>query len=196
MPRNPFEQPNIEIGLATAGDLDAIKELMQKNLKEHLTTEEQETQGFLSVDYPREMLEEIVSNPNEGITIAKENGQLVGYLMPITVEHAKQIPILDPFVARLRDLKYAGKPLNDFRYCILGQVCVEKDHRGSGKGILGKLYAGMKERLSNQYDLGVSEIGADNARSLSAHLKKIGLTVVEEYSAEGKDWNLVIYDFR
>lgn len=194
MPHNPFELPSIEIALATEQDIDSVIELMQKNLKENLTAEQQRTQGFLSIDFPRSMLEEVVRNPNEGITIAKENGVLVGFLMPITMEHGKQFPIIDASIAQIKDATYDGRPINDYRCCILGQVCVENNHRG--KGINETLYASMRERLADIYDLGISGIEIENTISMSAHLKKIGLTVVGEYSTEGENWKLVVYDFR
>ena len=74
------------------------------------------------------------------------------------------------------------------------QVCIEKNYRG--KGILEKLYQELKTRLADKYDLGVSEIASNNPRSLHAHLNKIGLKIAEQYSAEGKDWYIVVLDFR
>ena len=114
--------------------------------------------------------------------------------MPITMERGKQFPIIDASIAQLKHAAYDGRPVNEYRCCILSQACVEKDHRG--KGINEKLYASMKERLAGIYDLGVSGIELENTVSMHAHLKKIGLTVVGEYSTEGENWKLVVYDFR
>lgn len=187
-----LEQFNYTIELAKKDDLVDISKLQQENLGRNLSDSEKQQDGFVSVETPIELLEEIINQ--EGITVARINGKVVGYLMPLSLAHAKEIKLLDPFIARFDDLKFEGKLLNQYRYCVLGQVCIDKNYRG--KGILEKLYQELKTRLSNKYDLGISEIGANNPRSLDAHLNKIGLKINEQYSAEGRDWYIVTLDFR
>ncbi len=191
-PKNNFEGIKIEIDIAKEKDLADIIKLQKQNLVSNISKEERKQQGFVSVETPLKLLEEIAKQ--EGIAIARVKGRVVGYLMPMSVNHAKKVRLLDPFVERFKSIKFEGKDLNDYKYCILGQVCIDKDYRG--KGILEKLYEELEKRLSKKYDLGVSEIGANNPRSLHAHLDKIGLKVAEQYSADGRDWYIVILDFR
>jgi ribosomal protein S18 acetylase RimI-like enzyme len=187
-----FEEFKPEIGLAIESDLSDIAGLQQENLARNVSEEERQQQGFVSVETTPELLQEIAEQ--EGIIIARAGEKVVGYLMPMSVEHGKQIPLLDPFIGRFKHIQFEGKPLDEYRYCILGQACVAKNYRG--RGILEKLYQELETRLADKYDLGVSEIGANNPRSLRAHLGKIGLKVAERYSAEGRDWFIVILDFR
>ena len=187
-----LEEFNPEIGLATEQDLSAIARLQQENLAPNVSADEKQQQGFVSVETPPDLLKEIAEQ--EGITVARAEGKTIGYLLPMSVEHGKQIPLLGPFIERFKTIQFEGKPLDEYRYCILGQVCIDKNYRG--KGILEKLYQELETRLADNYDLGVSEIGANNPRSLRAHLGKVGLRVAEQYSAEGRDWYIVILDFR
>lgn len=190
--KNLLKKFKPEIGLATEQDLPDIARLQQENLGRNISKEEKQQQGFVSVETSPELLKEITDQ--EGITVARDGEKVVGYLMPMSVEQGRKIPLLDPFIERFKNIQFKGKPLDEYRYCILGQVCIDKSYRG--KGILEKLYQELETRLADKYDLGVSEIGTNNPRSLRAHLDKVGLKVAEQYSAKGKDWYFVILDFR
>lgn len=187
-----FEEFKPEIGLANEQDLSSVIRLQQENLSRNVSDEEKQRQGFVSVETSPELLKEIAEQ--EGITVARDGAKVVGYLMPMSVEQGRKIPLLDPFIERFKTIQFEGKPLDGYRYCILGQVCIDKNYHG--KGILEKLYQELETRLADKYDLGVSEIGANNPRSLRAHLEKVGLKVAEQYSAEGRDWYIVVLDFR
>lgn len=187
-----FEQLNVEIGLAKEEDLADILRLQQENLGQNISEAEKEKQGFVSLETPEKLLREILDQ--EGITVARINGKVVGYLMPMSVEQCKQALLLHPFIEKFETVKFENKPLNEYRYCILGQVCVDKQYRG--KGILEKLYEELKSRLAKKYDIGISEIGANNPRSLHVHLDKLGFKITEQYTAQGKDWYIVTLDFR
>ena len=144
-----FEEMNPQITLANKDDLNSIIHLQQANLIKNISTEEKEKNGFVSVETEFDLLKEIADE--EGITIAKDQNNIVGYLMPMTVEHGKRVPLFDPFIKRFENITFEGKSLNKYKYCILGQVCIDKEYRG--KGILEKLYQELKNRLSNKYDL-------------------------------------------
>lgn len=187
-----FEQFHPEIGLAKSEDLADIIRLQQENLYHNFSEEEKQKNGFVSIETPPELLQEIANE--EGITVARDKGKTIGYLMPISVEHCQKIPLLDSLIEKLATVKFEGKPLNEYRHCVLGQVCIDKSYRGTG--ILEQLYQNLETRLADTYDLGVSEIGANNPRSLRAHSEKIGLKIIEQYSAAGRDWYIVVLDFR
>jgi GNAT superfamily N-acetyltransferase len=114
--------------------------------------------------------------------------------MPISIDQWKQIPLLDPFIERFQNINFEWKPLNDYKYCILWQTCIDKEYRG--KGVLEKLYKELQNRLSHKYDLWISEIWANNSRSLYTHVEKIWLQIIETYIADGKERHVVVLDFR
>jgi len=51
------------------------------------------------LETPEKLLREI--SEQEGITVARINGKVVGYLMPLSVEQGKQAPLLDPFIEKI-----------------------------------------------------------------------------------------------
>lgn len=191
MEEKKFEQFNPEIRLAQEKDLAGISQLQDENLSKNISLEEKLNEGFVVVKTPPDLLKEIAVQ--EGITIAQLDKKIIGYLIPMSVEHGQKISFWNPFIKKIKTIQLEGKPLDDYQYCILSQVCIDKNHRG--KGILEKLYKDLEERLADKYDFGISEIETNNQRSLQAHLNKIGLKIVEKYSVEGKDWYIVILDF-
>ena len=67
---------------------------------------EKEEQGFVSLETPEKLLREI--SEQEGITVARVNGRVVGYLMPLSIEQGKQAPLLDPFIERFETVVSAA----------------------------------------------------------------------------------------
>ena len=147
--KNSFEKFNPLIKLATKEDLNDIIRLQQINLAKNISTEEKEKNGFVSVETEFDLLKEIADE--EGITLAKDKDKVIGYLMPMTVKHGEKISLLKPFIERFENITFEGKPLHEYKYCILGQVCIDKEYRG--KGVLEKLYQELENRLANKYDL-------------------------------------------
>lgn len=180
--------PTLFIDLATKKDLPAIIELQRLNLGRNLAEDEKKSQGFVSVETPLELLTNI--NSQEGVIVARLDEEIIGYIVRMTKEDASTIPLLKPFIARFPNITFKGKALTDYNYCILGQVCIKKEHRGNG--LLEKLYKEFQNRSVRKYELAISEIGANNPRSLYVHLNKVGFEVIEQYSAEGQDWFVVI----
>ncbi len=114
--------------------------------------------------------------------------------MPLGLEHAAQIPFLDPFVGRVIQLDYDGKKIGDYKWVIEGQINVDRAHKG--RGIAEALHKGFAEMLRGRYDLIVTEISDQNLRSLHVHTKKLGMSVVDEYQAEGRNWYVLLQDIR
>jgi GNAT superfamily N-acetyltransferase len=91
------------------------------------------------------------------------------------------------------DLIYRGKPLADYSYIVVGQVCVDKAFRG--KGILDQCYDTYKKTYYSKYDFAVTEIATRNIRSIRAH-SRVGFTVIHNYiSPVGEEWAIVVWDW-
>jgi len=188
-----FEEVNqAEFALASDAELEAVARLQQENLGRNVSEDDKATQGFVSVETPMELLKKI--SDEEGITVARVDGKVAGYIMPITVEHGKHIPLLEPFIARFKNIQVDGRPLAAYRHCIIGQICIDAQYRG--QGIFEQLYQELGARLAQRYDVAITEVGANNPRSLHAHTKKAGLKVIEQYTANGQDWYVLLLDFR
>ena len=186
------EQKPWRIALATEADMDGVVRLQQANLGPNLSEEQKHVGGHVTVETNPKLLKQVMDD--EGVIVARDKDEIVGYIVPLTLEHARELPVLDPFVARFRDLTYKGKNLNEYKYCILGQICVDQRYRG--QGMFEELYKAFAERFADKYDLAVTEVGANNPRSLHAHTTKAGLDIAETYQGNGREWYILIFDMR
>jgi hypothetical protein len=166
----------------------SIGKIDGKNLSE----EEKRKWGFVSLGTSPEILKEIIEK--EGLFVAKEGNKLIGYLIVMEVETAKNVPFFGPLINYIQNIKINNKYLSDYKYCIIAQICISKEFRGSG--LLEKLYSYIKNKLSTKYEIGVGEINAINFRSLAAHINKIGFKVIGEYSFQNEKWYVVYLNLK
>lgn len=167
---------------ATSGkDLREILELQARNLPDQLSEAAREREGFLTVSHSYELLEKM-----NGVcphVVARDQGRVVGYALCMHPDFSDQIPILFSMFEMIRAC------LGDSSFMVMGQVCVDQDYRG--KGIFRGLYRKMKEALSSQCELIVTEVDGRNKRSLEAHLA-VGFRVLKKYQSHGRDWHLIV----
>ncbi len=177
---------------ANEGDLTQIKQLQESNHSSCVSDSDKVKEGFVSVRYDIPMLRRI--SQDIGILVAESAGEIIGYEMPLGLEYAEEIPLLNPFVERFLQLVYDGKKLSEYRIVIEGQICVDREHKG--QGIAEELHKSFLDMLKGRYDLIVTEISDLNPRSLHVHTKKLGLQVIDEYSAEGRQWYVLLQEIR
>ena len=180
----------IEITVAASADeIRQILALQEQNLARNISTETLESQGFVTVEHTVELLEKM--NAAVPQTIAKDGAAVVGYALVMTKESRTDIPVLEPMFARLPQINYQGKVLSEYRFYVMGQICIAEAYRG--KGVFELLYNGQKKQLTGQYDLCVTEVSARNKRSLKAH-QRIGFQSVMEYTApDGEAWHVLVW---
>ncbi|CAL2108224.1 Acetyltransferase (GNAT) domain-containing protein [Tenacibaculum sp. 190524A02b] len=168
----------------TEKELLQIIELQKSNLPTHLTEEEKKTQGFVTVQHDLTILSRMHEvHPH---IIAKENDTLAGYALSMSKSFREEIPILAPMFTEIDKSNRA----ND-NYLVMGQVCVNKEHRG--KGVFRGLYQKMKEIFSGKYNAIITEIDVLNTRSINAH-SAIGFTELQRYELNGQIWVIVVMD--
>jgi RimJ/RimL family protein N-acetyltransferase len=176
----------------TKAELQGILDLQRANLRKNLSKEEQLSQGFVSLQYDLEFLKIMPAGRHH--IIAKDRDKVVGYvlLMDRSTNHLMKegggiFPIFN-------ELEYKGRKFNDWNYCSVGQVCVDKNY--AGKGLLGRMYAFYKESYQSRYDLAMTDISYLNHRSLKAHLKA-GFEVIMRFDEpdHGEPWDIVVWDW-
>ena len=74
----------------------------------------------------------------------------------------------------------------------MGQVCIDKAYRG--QGVFRGLYQKMKVELHKKYDLLITEVAANNPRSLRAH-NAIGFKDLLIYQSGAIDWHLIYWNW-
>ena len=172
-------------------DLKGILNLQRSNLAINLEQAEIDSQGFVTVLHRMEDLQKM--NGIEQHVIAKENDTVVAYLLAMTEKSKFDIPVLVPMFELFENIQYKNKPLSQFNYMVVGQVCVDKKFRA--QGVLDKCYDHYINRFRTRYDFAVTEIAISNQRSLNAH-KRIGFKTIHEYVApDGENWAIVLLEW-
>ena len=173
-------------------DLSGIHSLQKINLANVLSADEIASQGFVTVSHSIRDLKEM--NEVERHIIAKENDRVVGYLLAMTKQSRWKFPVLFPMFEKFEQVDFLGKPVCNYRYIVVGQVCIAKEYRG--QSVLDKCYEAYKEHFHKKFDFAITEIAASNLRSLKAHAR-IGFRELNEYSSpDGQFWKIVAWDWK
>lgn len=176
---------------STDKELAEILALQKVNLKENITENEMNSQGFLTVSHTLQDLKTL--NNYENHLIIKDDEIVIGYILAMTAYSKHDIPILIPMFEIFDKINYMGRLISAYNYIVIGQVCIGKNYRG--QGILYHAYVAYKSYFSEKYDFAITEISTSNTRSLNAH-KKAGFSEIYTYTDSNDiEWSVVIWDW-
>jgi len=176
--------------VTTKNELQQIQKLNQQNLKQFLIEEEMLQEGFVSWLYSLDLLQKMQALSSS--IIVKENNNVVGYALATLQEASVFHDDLKTMITNIQSVCYKGKPLMQYRFYLMGQICIHKNYRG--KGVFDLLYQHHKTIYSKSFELLVTEISSGNHRSLRAH-EKLGFKKIYTYSDSIDEWNLVVWDW-
>ncbi len=162
-------------------ELEQILCLQKKNLRSSITQQELESEGFLTVSHTVEILSRM--NDVCAHVIAKSNDNLIGYALCMHPSFAEDIPILKPMFNKIDSILE-----NDISYMAMGQICIAKSFRKMG--VFGGLYAYMRDELKGTYQMIITEVDAENQRSLKAHYTT-GFCDMLVYKDGKRSWHLI-----
>ncbi|AKQ67276.1 Protein export cytoplasm protein SecA ATPase RNA helicase [Myxococcus hansupus] len=171
-------------------ELEQILALQQKNLKPALDADEMRSQGFVTVQHDLTALERMHAMAPS--IVANHGEALVAYALTMPREARALAPVLEPMFALFDTLQFRGTPLNRFRFYVMGQICIDKAHRG--QGLFERLYHQHREQFRNQFDLIVTEVSASNPRSLRAH-ERVGFETLHTYRDATDEWAVVAWNW-
>ena len=175
----------------SAAELSQILAIQKNNLKENITQNEINSQGFLTVSHSLEDLESL--NNYEKHLIVKDGEKVIGYILAMTKDSKYDIPILIPMFEIFDIINFKGKPVAAYDYIVIGQVCIDKNYRG--QGILYDAYEAYRKNFSGKYEFAITEIATNNTRSLHVH-KKIGFREMHTYTdPKNIEWRIVSWDW-
>ncbi len=167
-------------------ELQQILQLQKENLATNIDIEEKEVEGFLTVEHGMEILKKM-NNVCQHI-IAKDGNRLVGYALCMHPLFAEEIPVLRPMFEKIRSLEE-----NSLRYMVMGQICIGKPFRR--KGVFRALYGFMRASLNSEYERILTEVDAENNRSLQAHYS-VGFKDLLVYNSGARTWHLIGWEIR
>jgi L-amino acid N-acyltransferase YncA len=187
-----MRDPAVSIGLSNGGsDLEGILALQRENLRERVAPGEAASQGFVTVAHTQEVLARMHAQLPS--IVAHRDGRLVGYALAMAQEARAELPLLVPMFELFAGLSFGGMPLSNFRYYVMGQVCVAAAERGSG--LFDALYAEHRAVYGGRFELLVTEISEANLRSQRAHAR-VGFVELTRYADALDRWLVVALDLR
>lgn len=172
-------------------EINQLLRLHKKNLRTNLTNSEQKKNGFVTAEYDFDLIKKMNSKMSQ--IIASDNGNIIAYALSLssTLEDFK--PDLKPLFDSLIGVSFNGRQIKDFEYYIMGQICIDVNHRG--KGIFDKLYELHKTRFKSDYEICVTEVATRNFVSMKAHLR-VGFKNIHTYADDIDEWNILVWDWK
>jgi hypothetical protein len=172
-------------------ELHQLLALQKRNLKSNLTQDEIDSQGFVTVNHSFEDIHKM--HLIEPSIITKDGAEVVSYAIAMTNASKADIPALVPMFEMFDEIDFKGKKITDYKYIVVGQVCVDFAYRG--QKIFDNAYAFYKSSLKDKYQIAVTEIATENVRSLKAH-ERVGFKKIHEFTdVFGIEWAIVVWEF-
>ena len=175
---------------ASAHDLQLILDLQKANHPSNISAEVLAQQGFVTVQHSLQLLSEM--NEAAPQVIAKEGNKLAGYALVMLTSFHDMVPVLIPMFQTLKTLHYKGRSLSQYKYYVIGQVCVAEEYRG--RGIFEGMYQKHKELYSGQFDLCITEVATRNPRSVRAH-HKVGFETIHTFTDITDTWEIIAWNW-
>ena len=175
---------------STINELEQILQLQQENLSQNIEEAEIKSQGFVTLRHDLATLKQM--HDLAPSVIIKDDDKVVAYALTMLKECRQLIPDLEPMFSSFDKLSWKNKPLNDYSFYVMGQVCVAKPYRG--RGLFEELFQHHKKIYQSQFDLFITEIATRNQRSMRAH-EKVGFKVIHIHRDEIDEWNVVAWDW-
>jgi hypothetical protein len=180
---------NIQLDIATTNDILSILQLQDLYLVANLSDEEKK-HGFVTTPFSVAQLTFVINN--QGLFIAKENNNVVAYIVAESWAFFSQYPIFEYMITLLptiRFLDYDFTTENSFQY---GPICIHKDYRG--KGLINLLFEFMRIHVSKKYPLSLTFINKINVPSMMAHTKKLKWNLVGDFQFNNNEYFILAYD--
>ncbi len=175
--------------LAVSEDIKGILELQDINLFANLSESEKEN-GFVTTPFTIDQLEALLDL--RGLFVTQKQGKIQGYTMAADWQYFSQWPIFPLMISRLSGTKFNGIIISDQNSFEYGPICIDISMRGTNA--FPMLFEAMRIELSSQYPVGITFINRVNDRSYNAHIKKLGMVVVDEFEFSGNDYYGLAFD--
>ncbi|GAB4032316.1 GNAT family N-acetyltransferase [Spirosoma jeollabukense] len=173
-------------------DVRGILTLQQANLRKNVSIDVQVDQGFVTVEHDPNVLARM--NKTAPSIIAKDGATVVGYALTMLPEFGTDVPELLPLFELIETLFYKNQPLSQYDWYVMGQVCVAEGYRG--QRVFDRMFQHHHDVYGDRYQLLITDISANNTRSLRAHAR-VGFESIHEFHdpAIGETWVVVVWDW-
>jgi len=180
----------LHLKIAEHSDIDKVLELHYKYQIDSIK-EEDKKDGFVTTAFTKEQLSDLITKEH-GLFIALKDDKVVAYVMAASWNFWSIWPMFVHMIKDLHNLKYLSQELNIYNSYQYGPVCIHKSIRGSGA--LEKIFDYSRAHMSKKYPILVTFINKINTRSYEAHVKKLGLEVINEFNYNNNEYYELVYD--
>ena len=163
----------------TESELLQILELQAVNLKQALSEEEQNAEGFVTLQHTLPLLKTMQAAAPQIVAIRDD--RVVGYALCLIPDLQGAIPELAPMFHMIRE--QLGP---DIQYRVMGQICIAKEVRK--QGVFRGLYQCLRKHCGSLPI--ITEVAEENTRSLEAH-KAIGFEVLGRRNGDKTPWQVI-----
>ena len=184
---------DIKITLARKDyQLKQILQLQQANVIDAVDADAALSQGFVTATHDLPLLKQMTASAASVIAIRERT--VLGYCLAMTREFGQDIPVLAPLVERQDSIEHRGVLLGESDYLGMGQICVAQEARG--KKLPDRMYKYLRACYHLRYPYCVTAIDVRNTRSQRVH-ERIGFEELDRFtSPDGRDWVLIIWNWR
>jgi len=180
----------VNIKIAEISDIDNILTLHYKYQIDSIAQEDKKD-GFVTTAFTKEQLKELIEK-EQGLFIAIKDDSVVAYIMAASWQFWSRWPMFEYMIKDLKNLRYLGQALNIDNSYQYGPICIDKSVRGSG--VLEQIFDFSRDKMSKKYPILVTFVNKINTRSYEAHVRKLGLEVIQEFSFNNNNYYELVYD--
>ena len=170
--------------------MQQILDLQAINHSTAVSDEVQQSQGFVTVKHDLDLLQRMHEAAPSVVAVDQE--KVVGYALAMTTSFSHEVPVLGGFFDQLDKAGYQGRFLRDIPYLVMGQVCVAIEARG--QKLVDRMYDFMEQSYGREYELFVTEVAADNTRSIRVH-ERCGFKELFRHFEDEKEWVTVVKEW-
>jgi hypothetical protein len=180
----------VKYTIAKVTDIDKILELHYKYQVDSIAKEDKKD-GFVTTPFTKEQLTDLITK-EQGLFIAVKDDKVLAYVMAASWKFWSIWAMFEYMIKDLQNLEYLGQKLsikNSYQY---GPICIDRSVRGSG--VLEKIFDFSREHMSKKYPILVTFINKINSRSYEAHVRKLGLSIIQEFEFNNNSYYELVYD--
>ena len=163
-------------------DLKQILALQRENLPANISSQEKKKEGFITVSHTLHLLKEM--NDACAHIVAKYDDAVIGYALCMHPRFAEKIEVLRPMFEKIENLNPKIE-----KYIAMGQICIAKKFRG--QGVFHRLYQTLQQTVQPEFKQIVTEVDAENMRSLRAHYA-LGFQDLLAYYSGNQNWKVIV----
>lgn len=174
----------VELKIAELADLDGVLALHRTYQVDTIDAADR-ADGFVTTPFSREELTELITR-EQGLFIARTEEWVLAYAMAASWEFWSAWPMFEHMIKELPKARFMGQVLDTKNSCQYGPICVDKSMRGTG--LVQEVFDLARREAGKRFPILVTFVNKKNPRSHAAHVRKLKMTVIREFTYNGNEY--------